>query len=238
MSPYQKYLAVDASPLSTPTLTRSRSGSRQPTHCTEVDPRLSPLGEVISTPHYTPALALPPSALALPAPAKRLRSRISSRIAPTTPQMSEGSSHRGRHLRRGEQLRRNAACVQCRKRRTKCDASKPHCSACVRHHNYLKRTQPDLYPEGQEVQCCYEDESGCETPQTKGLFDSTPITVDAVVESSAGPSRRTRGQKVKRSIRSRGSSASDSGVPADGGMVKDLIARVGTLNQHSSVTMC
>lgn len=54
------------------------------------------------------------------------------------------------------QLRRNQACLPCRRRRIKCDAAKPHCSSCVRSHYFLKRTQPDEQRDARGVQCFYE----------------------------------------------------------------------------------
>lgn len=67
----------------------------------------------------------------------------------------KGSSHRGKHLVRGAQLRRNEACSACRRRRTRCDAAKPHCGACVRHHRHLKR-QNEIGGEDEDCGCIYD----------------------------------------------------------------------------------
>ncbi|WRT70814.1 uncharacterized protein IL334_007813 [Kwoniella shivajii] len=56
------------------------------------------------------------------------------------------------------QLKRNAACLPCRRRRIKCDAGKPHCSSCVRSYHFLARTQPDDSRDSKGVQCSYEDD--------------------------------------------------------------------------------
>ncbi|ODO08706.1 hypothetical protein L198_00439 [Cryptococcus wingfieldii CBS 7118] len=64
--------------------------------------------------------------------------------------------HKGRKIVRGEQLKRNSACLSCRKRRIKCDAAKPHCASCVRSQQYLARTQPN---EHHAIQCHYDNES-------------------------------------------------------------------------------
>ncbi len=37
-------------------------------------------------------------------------------------------------------LPRNSACLQCRRRRIKCDAAKPQCGACLRSHAWAVRT--------------------------------------------------------------------------------------------------
>ncbi|WVQ85932.1 hypothetical protein IAT38_008100 [Cryptococcus sp. DSM 104549] len=64
--------------------------------------------------------------------------------------------------RTGPQLKRNAACLPCRRRRIKCDAAKPYCSSCLRSYHFLRRTQPDLERDRKGIQCCYdlEDDEG------------------------------------------------------------------------------
>ncbi|ORY31272.1 hypothetical protein BCR39DRAFT_558301 [Naematelia encephala] len=61
------------------------------------------------------------------------------------------------------QLKRNAACVPCRRRRIKCDAGKPHCSSCMRSFNFLARSNPDEKRDAKGVQCYYEDGSDDES---------------------------------------------------------------------------
>ncbi|RXK41931.1 hypothetical protein M231_00652 [Tremella mesenterica] len=68
------------------------------------------------------------------------------------------SSHRQRKLNRTlPQLKRNAACIPCRRRRIKCDAAKPHCSSCLRNFRFLSRTQPDKERDEAGVQCYYDE---------------------------------------------------------------------------------
>ncbi|WVQ86220.1 hypothetical protein IAT38_008388 [Cryptococcus sp. DSM 104549] len=55
-------------------------------------------------------------------------------------------------------LKRNSACKQCRKRRIRCDAGKPHCASCARSFDYLKRTHPDDECVKKGVQCYYDDD--------------------------------------------------------------------------------
>ncbi|OCF78937.1 hypothetical protein I204_00881 [Kwoniella mangroviensis CBS 8886] len=57
------------------------------------------------------------------------------------------------------QLKRNAACIPCRRRRIKCDAGKPHCSSCVRSYHFLARTQPDEERDARGIQCFYEEDA-------------------------------------------------------------------------------
>lgn len=57
------------------------------------------------------------------------------------------------------QLKRNAACLPCRRRRIKCDAAKPHCSSCVRSYHFLARTYPDAERDTRGVQCTYAEDA-------------------------------------------------------------------------------
>ncbi|RSH86973.1 hypothetical protein EHS25_003461 [Saitozyma podzolica] len=85
---------------------------------------------------------------------------------------SSEASHKGRKLNRSaNQLKRNAACLPCRRRRIKCDAVKPHCTSCVRNYHYLKRTQPDDERDGRGVQCNYEE---CDS-ESEGLDFARPV---------------------------------------------------------------
>ncbi|RYZ53958.1 MAG: Zn(II)2Cys6 transcription factor, partial [Sphingobacteriales bacterium] len=64
-----------------------------------------------------------------------------------------------RKLNRSQhQLKRNAACLPCRRRRIKCDASKPICGSCVRSFQFLQRTNPDQGRDQRGIQCFYEHE--------------------------------------------------------------------------------
>lgn len=60
--------------------------------------------------------------------------------------------------RSNNQLKRNSACIPCRRRRIKCDAGKPHCSSCIRSFHFLERTQPDQERDEAGVQCWYDEE--------------------------------------------------------------------------------
>ncbi|BEI93175.1 uncharacterized protein CcaverHIS019_0508030 [Cutaneotrichosporon cavernicola] len=51
-------------------------------------------------------------------------------------------------------LRRNQACLACRRRKLKCDAVRPHCSTCVRSYRHLLRTAPSTNP---VLSCEYDD---------------------------------------------------------------------------------
>lgn len=69
------------------------------------------------------------------------------------------ASHKGRKLNRTlPQLKRNAACTTCKRRRVRCDSAKPHCASCVKHFAFLARTQPDPERDRRGVQCIYEDD--------------------------------------------------------------------------------
>ena len=60
--------------------------------------------------------------------------------------------------RSSHQLKRNAACIPCRRRRIKCDAAKPDCGSCVRSFQFLQRTNPDEERDRRGVTCFYENE--------------------------------------------------------------------------------
>ncbi|WVQ75983.1 hypothetical protein IAR50_005619 [Cryptococcus sp. DSM 104548] len=86
-------------------------------------------------------------------PAPPHRSGTAAR--PTKP---SANPPKGRKIVRGEQLKRNTACLNCRRRRIRCDAGKPHCASCLRSAQYLARTQPN---ERHTIQCHYENGSDC-----------------------------------------------------------------------------
>ncbi|EKD04083.1 hypothetical protein A1Q2_01558 [Trichosporon asahii var. asahii CBS 8904] len=52
-------------------------------------------------------------------------------------------------------LRRNQACLACRRRKLKCDAVRPHCSTCIRSYKHLLRTAPSTNP---VLTCEYDDD--------------------------------------------------------------------------------
>lgn len=226
----------DLSPLSTPTLSHSSSDS------------------LVSSPNeepYLPEPAIPfRGPLTTPARARRIARAGAAKAKDILPMQSEGSSHKGRHLRRGEQLRRNAACSQCRKRRTRCDAARPHCGSCVRHHAYLQKTQPAAYPAESTVMCCYDDESEPVLPlghtARRGVGSDTPTqTASApngrrqsmpVMPSHARPSRKSSKQSsVTPSTTASASERSSTAEPhVHEPLVHDLYSRVGE-SYHNNV---
>ncbi|WVO12766.1 hypothetical protein L204_100374 [Cryptococcus depauperatus] len=52
-------------------------------------------------------------------------------------------------------LKKNQACLQCRRRKLKCDAARPHCSTCIRSYRHVLRTSAKSNP----VLCCDYDDS-------------------------------------------------------------------------------
>ncbi|KAK8850622.1 hypothetical protein IAR55_004541 [Kwoniella newhampshirensis] len=78
---------------------------------------------------------------------------------PTTDPQESQQPLKQRKLNRSlPQLKRNAACLPCRRRRIKCDAGKPHCSSCVRSYHFLARKHPDEERDAKGVQCFYDDD--------------------------------------------------------------------------------
>lgn len=83
---------------------------------------------------------------------------------------TSGSSapRKNRKLNRSAtQLKRNSACIPCRRRRIKCDAGKPHCSSCLRSHQFLLRTQPDKAKDV-KIGCFYEDDVDADADEGDG----------------------------------------------------------------------
>ncbi|WVW80553.1 hypothetical protein I302_102538 [Kwoniella bestiolae CBS 10118] len=88
------------------------------------------------------------------------------------------------------QLKRNAACIPCRRRRIKCDAGKPHCSSCVRSYHFLARTQPDEERDARGVQCFYEDDA-------EDVDEDQHAAQNTALPGSSSPSTLPRGTKRK-----------------------------------------
>lgn len=81
----------------------------------------------------------------------------------------EPQPRKHRKLNRSQhQLKRNAACIPCRRRRIKCDAGKPHCSSCTRSFQFLQRTNPDPERDCLGVQCFYEEDDDEGEPSGSG----------------------------------------------------------------------
>ncbi|KAH9837136.1 uncharacterized protein C8Q71DRAFT_796541 [Rhodofomes roseus] len=58
-------------------------------------------------------------------------------------------------------LRRNQACLACRKRKLKCDAARPHCGTCVKQWQALISVPPPVgYAHPTEPQCSYDPVDG------------------------------------------------------------------------------
>ncbi|EMD42229.1 hypothetical protein CERSUDRAFT_110761 [Gelatoporia subvermispora B] len=58
-------------------------------------------------------------------------------------------------------LRRNQACLSCRKRKLKCDAARPHCGTCVKQWQALISVPPPVgYAHPTEPQCSYDPVEG------------------------------------------------------------------------------
>ncbi|KAI0673525.1 hypothetical protein C8Q78DRAFT_969110 [Trametes maxima] len=58
-------------------------------------------------------------------------------------------------------LRRNQACLSCRKRKLKCDAARPHCGTCVKQWQSLISVPPPVgYAHPTEPQCSYDPVEG------------------------------------------------------------------------------
>ncbi|WVR08707.1 hypothetical protein IAU60_005765 [Kwoniella sp. DSM 27419] len=91
------------------------------------------------------------------------------------------------------QLKRNAACLPCRRRRIKCDAGKPHCSSCIRSFQFLARTQPDEERDGKGVQCFYDEDAD----DTDDAGHSHGAKEDGHSASDTSPGEAPRGVKRK-----------------------------------------
>ncbi|WRT67022.1 uncharacterized protein IL334_003988 [Kwoniella shivajii] len=84
-------------------------------------------------------------------------------------------------------LKRNQACLQCRKRKLKCDAVRPHCATCVRSYRHLLRTSPKSNP----VLCCdYDDGTGAHADEGERVSSSK--------SPGQGPEEEEPGAKKKR----------------------------------------
>ncbi|QRV91108.1 Fungal Zn(2)-Cys(6) binuclear cluster domain [Ceratobasidium sp. AG-Ba] len=65
----------------------------------------------------------------------------------------------------GPALRRNQACQQCRRRKLKCDAGRPHCGTCVRQWNALIAVPPPVgFSHPSAPTCSYDPVEGVPVP--------------------------------------------------------------------------
>ncbi|CED85511.1 Zn(2)-C6 fungal-type DNA-binding domain [Phaffia rhodozyma] len=76
-------------------------------------------------------------------------------------------------------LRRNQACLSCRKRKLKCDAVRPTCGTCVRSHNYAFLHNKNKQIPSAMPSCIYEEESSVSTnfePNSSALASASGST--------------------------------------------------------------
>lgn len=72
------------------------------------------------------------------------------------PKNTQNSTAASRHA-----LRRNQACLTCRKRKLRCDAARPHCATCVKQWQaQLSVPPPPGYAHPTEPQCSYDPVEG------------------------------------------------------------------------------
>nr|XP_031862623.1 uncharacterized protein CI109_002121 [Kwoniella shandongensis]KAA5529695.1 hypothetical protein CI109_002121 [Kwoniella shandongensis] len=109
-----------------------------------------------------------------------------SPITDPTPRSNPNPSKQRKLNRSLPQLKRNAACLPCRRRRIKCDAGKPHCSSCVRSYHFLARTHPDEERDAKGIQCFYDDEA------LEGDEEDSSVDKEHVL-----PTHRDKGSKRK-----------------------------------------
>ncbi|WVQ95303.1 hypothetical protein IAU59_002398 [Kwoniella sp. CBS 9459] len=109
----------------------------------------------------------------------------------------QGPAPKQRKLNRTlPQLKRNAACIPCRRRRIKCDAGRPHCSSCVRSYHFLARTQPDEERDSKGVQCFYDDDA--EEPDESSAGAGVSARKDSLGLSASGSSPLELARGIKR----------------------------------------
>lgn len=103
-------------------------------------------------------------------------------MMPNTHANNELTPKKSRKLNRVlPQLKRNSACLQCRRRRIKCDAGKPHCASCVRSFNFLSRSHPDPARDSEGIQCSYDENASDEEGESPGNKRKGSIEEDAVL---------------------------------------------------------
>ncbi|WVQ71532.1 hypothetical protein IAR50_001071 [Cryptococcus sp. DSM 104548] len=78
-------------------------------------------------------------------------------------------------------LRRNQACRQCRRRKLKCDAARPHCATCIRSYRHILKTSPRSNP----ILCCdYDDGPPAQSAEEESGRNSSHSTGHAVPSTS------------------------------------------------------
>ncbi|OWZ54224.1 hypothetical protein C368_03363 [Cryptococcus neoformans 125.91] len=117
--------------------------------------------------------------------------------------------------RSGQQLKRNAACLPCRRRRIKCDAGRPHCSSCEKSYNFLKKTQPDDEKDDGGIRCWYDtevDEQPVISVKRKKIDDGNENDPkdEMIKELEAKVAELQKALGQARTVETRSSGASDS----------------------------
>ncbi|WVF72289.1 hypothetical protein IAT40_007102 [Kwoniella sp. CBS 6097] len=100
-----------------------------------------------------------------------------------------GPSNQGQHPDVAGVLRRNQACLQCRKRKL----ARPHCATCVRSYRHLLRTAPKSNP----VLCCDYDDGNSHTAELEKGSGST-ATGPEEEENGGGKKKRKASGEGKR----------------------------------------
>lgn len=116
-------------------------------------------------------------------------------------------------------LKRNRACLQCRKRKVKCDALKPVCSPCLRTHAHVVRSaQRNLTPVP-ELCCTFVE--GDET----GRDSSDEVNDIRSIHDSKGSIEGTGSSRMGMRIRHRKKAGGKR--PINSNIRKAAISRVG-----------
>lgn len=98
-------------------------------------------------------------------------------------------------------LRRNQACIQCRRRKLKCDAARPTCATCVRSHKHLLRTNPRS---DAVLTCEYDDQKedgGTHSPASREGEGERAAKKRKAQPGEARKRKESEEEKLKRKIR-------------------------------------
>ncbi|KAF8481091.1 hypothetical protein DFH94DRAFT_441748 [Russula ochroleuca] len=103
------------------------------------------------------------------------------------PKSTQSQSSASRHS-----LRRNQACLTCRKRKLRCDAARPHCATCVKQwHTQISVPPPPGYAHPTEPQCSYDPVEGLPL-----AADADPLEkIRELEEQVAALTRKLRSQR-------------------------------------------
>jgi hypothetical protein len=124
-------------------------------------------------------------------------------------------------------VKRGSACLRCRKHKLKCDAVKPHCSACVKHHGLQLTADPNGPAASAGPDCSWDPEKPPKrTSAAKRQRDAGGVGENVATgsSSSAGASaRKTKRRAV--AAASEDPSAGESSDSADGGHEEPALPR-------------